>query len=456
MVFMKRYVKTASLFLAVILLISTFGAASATDMRTTLEEWTAQYQDLKTDTSVIALTPGADESEMRFAWLSEITDFSTEFKFGKSPDLSDAQAASVETGLTIAGKLANKVSLGGLDLNTVYYYSYTEKGVWCLPEQFKTGGGSNFKAILVSDSQIGRSGDENLDEVLLRDSFGWNSTLETALAANPDMNFILSGGDQVETASVNDQYNLFLAPKMLRNIPVAATMGNHDFYHPLYKYHFNNPNEFKNELIESPGGSGYWFTYGQALFIVLNSNIPVPANQELLVKQAVAANPDALWRIVLMHNSIYGAGGGEPNLVNLWRFYAPVFDNYKIDLVLSGHDHVHCRTFPLNNNKIVGDGEGVVYLSEDSASGSKYSAAPETTPWYAANCSQLRAPTYSVLDFTKNALTINTFRADTLEKIDDEYMMQKQSPAEPAPVQNFFSMLIEFFQNLMMVIKASF
>ncbi|MEI6578469.1 MAG: FN3 domain-containing metallophosphoesterase family protein [Eubacteriales bacterium] len=453
---MKKTVKALSLFIALLLLFSAVSGASAHGAKTTIEEWTSQFEAIKTDTSIIALTPGSNEHEMNFAWLSPLTDLKHEFKLSENIDMSNSVSVSVKTLIGVTGNFTNKVTAADLKPNTVYYYSYTENGIWSKPEAFKTGGGSSFKAILVADTQIGRSGDETLDEVLLRDSFGWNSTLETAFAANPDINFVLSAGDQVNTASTNLQFNAFLAPKLLRNIPIATTMGNHDFYFPLYKNHFNNPNEFKNEIIESPGGSGYCFTYGQALFIVVNSNIPFPANQELLVKQAVAANPDAIWRVVLMHNSIYGAGGGEPNPVNLWRFYAPVFDKYKIDLVLSGHDHVHCRTYPINNGKIVDDGKGVVYLSENSSSGSKFSDAPATAPWYAANCSQLRVPTYSVLAFEEGSLTINTYRTDTLEKIDEVYVIRKQEPATPVTTQSFFKMLAGIISSIIMVMKASF
>ncbi len=453
---MKKVVKPVSLFIALIMLVTIFTGATALNARTTIEEWTAQYESLKTDLSVITLTPGSFESEMNFAWLGVITDLAPKFKISKNADMSGAEGFDVKSSLALTGNITNKVTASDLDPGTVYYYSYTVKGKWSEPESFKTGGSSDFKALFVSDPQMGRSGDEKLDEVLLRDSFGWNAALESAVDANPDTNFILSAGDQVNTATVNAQYNLLLAPKMLRNIPFAAAMGNHDFTFPLYKYHYNNPNEFKGELIESPGGSGYWFSYGQALFIVLNSNMPLPGNQELLLKQAVDANPNALWRIVMMHNSIYGAGGGDAGPVNLWRSYSGMFDKYSVNLVLSGHDHVHCRTYPIKDNKIVDDGEGVVYLAANSASGSKYSAAPETAPWYAANCSQLRVPSYSVLAFEDGRLIINTYRTDTSEKMDDEYVMEKQAPAEPIPEESLFVTLLNFIKLVVIVVKSSF
>lgn len=452
---MKSTVKLTALFMALLMLLSTLAFAAPAGIRTSTEEWATQWGNVKDNDSVIALTPGTDESKMGFAWLSPLFDFRPQFKISHSSAMDNAVAIPVASSLTIVGKITNKVTATGLRPDTVYYYSYTEKGLWSKAEAFKTGSGNNFKAILVADSQIGRSGDDKSDEVLFNDSFGWNATLEAAFDANPDIDFILSAGDQVETASTNLQYNLFLAPQILRNIPVATTMGNHDFYHPLYKYHFNNPNEFEDELVQSPGGSGYHFTRGKALFIVLDSNIPTPVHQELLVKQAIEANPDAVWRVVLMHHSIYGSGG-EPNGTNLWRFYAPVFDRYGVDLVLSGHDHTHCRTYPIKNNKIVADGQGVVYLCANSASGSKYSGVPDTRPWYAANSSQLHAPAYTVLDFEESTLTINTYRADTLQATDEEYVMHKQASTGAIPPQSLLMRIFVAVSTIVMVIKASF
>lgn len=453
-VFMKFAKRSVALLLSVLLVFSAVSSASAAGALTSQQEWEARWDSVRTDTGVIALTPGSDETEMRFAWLSELYDLQPRFKIGKNADLSDAAELEAASRLTLAAKLAHKVTATGLEENTAYYYSYTVNGLWRKTASFKTGGSGAFKALLVSDIQIGRSGDESLDEVLMRDSYGWNRTLETAAAENPDISFILSAGDQVNTALTNKQYNALLAPEPLRSLPFAAAMGNHDFSFPLYRYHFNNPNEFTGELFEAPGGSAFWFTRGNALFLVLNSNATLPFSQESFLRQAVEANPDAVWRVVLMHHSIYGANG-DGGLNAVWKFYASMFDDYDIDLVLSGHDHVHCRTYPLKNGQI--DTDGTVYLSENSSSGSKYSGAPETAPWYAASCRQDRAPTYSVLAFEDDTLTLDTYRADTAETIDEPLVLTKGGPDElPEDNTDFFAEAIEFFGILFEVLKSAF
>ncbi|NLP47714.1 MAG: metallophosphoesterase family protein [Clostridiales bacterium] len=452
---MRKYRHVLSLSLCILILVSLFSSLASANTFTAFEDWAADYDTYKNDSRQIALSPGSDESEMGFAWLSSPLDLNPAFKYSSDKNLKNAKRAEVATSLTPIGQLSNKVNLKGLKKGSVYYYSYTIEGVWSEAYSFKTGAGDNFKALLVADSQIGRSGDERDDEVLCRDSFGWNNTLEVALGSFPDTDFILSAGDQVESAYSNDQYNLFFAPATLRSIPVAAALGNHDFYFPLYKYRFNNPNEFEGELIESPAGSGFWFTRGQALFIVIDSNIPFPLRQEKLIEDAVKANPNALWRIVMMHHSIYGAYGGEARTDNLWRFYAPIFDRTEIDLVLSGHDHAHCRTLPIKGGKVVDYGQGTVYLSANSSSGSKFGREPAETPWYAAGCTQPKAACFSLLGFEEGKITINSYRADSMERIDEELVLEKTAPSPELKQLTPFERFLESIFTFLMVMKAS-
>lgn len=76
----------------------------------------------------------------------------------------------------------------------------------------------------------------------------WNNTVE----ANPDLSFILSAGDQINQTNVSKtsekleqqvEYSGFLNPSVLRSIPVATTIGNHDSKSVNYSNHFNYPNK---------------------------------------------------------------------------------------------------------------------------------------------------------------------------------------------------------------------
>ena len=66
-----------------------------------------------------------------------------------------------------------------------------------------------------------------------------------------------------------------------------------------------------------------------------------------LFRRAVAkAYPDTKWRIVTIHQDIYGSGldHSDTDGMILRTQLTPVFDKYDIDVVLQGHDHTYSRS----------------------------------------------------------------------------------------------------------------
>ena len=64
----------------------------------------------------------------------------------------------------------------------------------------------------------------------------------------PDAAFMISGGDQFQSADSLTQMKAYLSPEALRSLPVANTIGNHDKGETLYGDIFNNPNEVSELL----------------------------------------------------------------------------------------------------------------------------------------------------------------------------------------------------------------
>ena len=187
-----------------------------------------------------------------------------------------------------------------------------------------------FSFIFVGDPQIGSSNsmkgskadsEETLakfygvqSDAVRSDSFNWNYTLTKALEKSADASFVLSAGDQIQSrkkdapAIATDntfsevEYSGFLSAPVLRSLPLAPTVGNHDASMPNYTYHFNTPNNSElgsNRIV----GGDYWFTYGNALFMVLNTQDTNTEEHKQFIEEAVAANPDSTWRFVtLKHN----------------------------------------------------------------------------------------------------------------------------------------------------------
>ena len=406
---------------------------STADTTITLPEyqnWLSKWQTQSaTATGNIILTPGADESCMNFSWYSQYTgkpaiQLSTDSSF-KNGRTFEGQILSISrSNGTIIYKAANHVSVESyLKPGLTYYYRYTENFNstnvdWSDTYSFINQNSSSFSAILVGDPQIGASGN------ISADAYNWNQTLERALLKAPDASLLLSAGDQINYKTDDDdlgmresEYAGFLYPAQLRSIPVAAAIGNHESKGTDYKYHFNNPNS-ENNYGATPSGCDYYFSRGNALFIVLNSNSRKVTAHHKLMKKAVADHPDSQWRIVIMHHDIYGSGTMHSNRTsaNLRTIFAPLMDEYNIDAVFSGHDHSYARSYSMldgtaiqYSSNTVTNPAGTVYFSLGTSSGSKMYGLASPKQFYVAERSNQPMPTFSILSVGKNSLTMRTY-----------------------------------------------
>ena len=66
-------------------------------------------------------------------------------------------------------------------------------------------------------------------------------------------------------------------------------------------------------------------------------------------------------------------------------------------------------------------------MTANSSSGSKYYDLVPRMQSYIANRWQEDVPTYSVIDVTDNTFTINTYRTDNDQKIDETFTIKKGS-----------------------------
>lgn len=338
---------------------------------TSWSSWVQQWESVHKNYEQVSLTPGKNASELNFAWYSKLGVTATPVvKLSTKSDMSGAKNFEGAISSAIDGYSTNKVTVTGLKENTTYYYTYMNNGTESKPAKYTTKSFSSYKVMLVGDPQIGASkgqtvstGDKlenqsDVDTAARNDAFNWNTTLNTALKANPDISFIISAGDQINknvngTDPGNEvEYAGFLSTTALKSLPVATTIGNHDATNKSYSFHFNNPNSFTAETSPSVAGNGYYYTYGSALFIVLNTNNYNCADHEALIKKAIAENPNTRWRIVVFHQDIYGSGldHSESDGMALRTQLTPIIDKYKIDAVLQGHDHTYSRTYLLKSD----------------------------------------------------------------------------------------------------------
>ncbi|MFR4560677.1 MAG: fibronectin type III domain-containing protein [Flavonifractor plautii] len=350
-----------------------YNDSSVTGGSAAWQDWVKEWETVATDYTKVSLTPGADETQLNFAWYSKTESGKAAtpvVHFGTDKDHLTAftgKAAQVDNSLTDGVAYDyNHVTVTGLEANTTYYYTVEKNGVQSEVQEYKTGSFDSVKMLYVGDPQIGASkGQPQSGEVLAassgaantaarNDAFAWNRTLEIATAQNPGVNFIISAGDQVNKTgqAKEEEYAGYLSPAVLAGLPVATTIGNHDSLNPDYTYHFNNPNATENGKTQA--GGDYYYSYGAGLFIVLNTNNYNVAEHEKTIQEAIASAPDAAWRVVTIHQDIYGTGldHSDTDGMILRTQLTPIFDKYDIDVVLQGHDHTYSRS-----KLLYGDGQ---------------------------------------------------------------------------------------------------
>lgn len=424
---MNKKIRILSNFLIFLILLGVIFFSVITNKQNSVEPISELISEKIQD---INIAPGSDESELNFAWYStEDTGKATVLLVNRGSKTSDE--ISMEEAIAFYGtteeisssKYTNMVTINGLEENTEYIYKVGNGLEWSASFSFKTGNKDNFSFFFMGDPQIGAS---NLE----KDADSWSETLNKAFSMFPDANMIFSAGDQANLA-LETEYSAFLRPELLRNIPLATTAGNHDELGIYNKYRFNNPNTSTVHGV-SQSGSDYYFTYNDILFLVINTNNTDSDSHGEFLRNTVNDNPNVKWKVVVGHHSIYSPSNHseESDTLDRRKTLAPIFEELGIDVVLMGHDHTYARTYQIlgdvpqkeQNTDETGDTvynpTGIVYITANSSTGSKYYALNETPEVYSKVRSELNVPTFLRINVTDDRFEIVGYRVDNGEEFD--------------------------------------
>jgi hypothetical protein len=189
--------------------------------------------------------------------------------------------------------------------------------------------------------------------------------LEGADKRHPETAFYMIGGDMVDNGDYRNLWDDLLASSgtVFMRKAVVPCMGNHDFGHNgtygprIFTLYFGLPEQ---QTAHSVGN--FSFRRGNAFFAVVNS-LDVYKQREWLEQALSAAEKEGYdHKIVMFHLPVYNTKKGRNN-ADAQKYYVPLFDQYQVDLVLTGHDHSYLRTKPLRDGKPVRDGEfGTTYI----------------------------------------------------------------------------------------------
>ena len=409
------------------------------------EEEEEEEEEEDAPQSSIALSVGADETERNITWYTEADGIGIVY-YMKSDELegdtlykedADYAIASVTASTNKSGYYYFQTTMDGLETGTTYAYQImTAEGDSEIYTFTVSDDDGSFSFAVVGDPQIGSAGNGSTSA----DAEAWADTLDVIDTSSEfdGVEFLLSVGDQVNTASNETEYDGFLASDVLSELTLATVIGNHDTSSVAYSEHFNITNE--SSYGTTTAGGDYYYVYEGVLFLVLNSNNTSTAEHKAFMEEAIAeaeASYDITWKVVTFHHSIYSVASHslEDSIIQRREQLVPVFEELDIDVVLMGHDHVYARTYMMDGLEVsededyeydedgtpisVTNTDGILYVTFNSASGSKYySIKTDQNFEYAAVMNQDQQRNASRIDVTEDSFTVTTYNVETMEVVD--------------------------------------
>ena len=385
--------------------------------------------------SSIVMNVGKNESERNITWRFPSGNGRVEYAIKNGEDFPTEFETAKATYANEGTTFIYRATMKNPHPDSTYVYRLVNGDSVSEIYTFKTDPADEFNFIFVGDAQIGASGNVGTD------SANWKVTLNTATEMFPETSLLISGGDQVDSAGYDPQFAGFLSPSQMTSLALAPTVGNHDSYENGFSRYFSVPNKSISGYLygATAAGGDYWYTYNNTLFIHLNDNNLSAAEHKVVIDHAIKQSPDVTWKIIVMHQSMFSGGGNHVKdpLILTRSQLVPLFVQYDIDVVLSGHDHVYSRSYIMSDGftankssaKSVKNPEGVLYLTGGSSSGSKYYGMLDSAlvPHSAITIKNKMA--FTNIEITETSFKLTTY-ASTSKEVIDSFEIIKDTPKE--------------------------
>lgn len=253
--------------------------------------------------------------------------------YGLTADFGDYAAQSAPTTL-------HRIGLQALESDTTYHYRIQSQNAAAGPFTFRTAASDStpFAFAVFGDSRTSPEQSAGIGRQM----------------ATHKPRFLLHSGDLVSNGNFYEQWEeQFFTPlgPALSHIPFFPILGNHE----------QNSEHFYNFF---PSGSWFSFDCGNARFIALDTNTAsggfAPGTEQYAWLERTLAETSAQWRIVWFHHPPYSSGNHGPSVAQR-EALAPLLEQYQVDLVFNGHDHIYERSFPMQDNRRE-DESGIIYV----------------------------------------------------------------------------------------------
>lgn len=272
----------------------------------------------------------------------------------------------------------------------------------------------------------------------------WSRVIREAFAKAPNARLQLYAGDIINRANRNEEWgDWFGAGGFIHStIPGLPSPGNHDhfdlasgeraasvFWRPQFNLPLNGPEGLEETC--------YFVDVQGVRFISLNSDQAEESDeyleaQRIWLERILQHNPNT-WTVVTFHHPIYSPKGTRDNK-RMRETFKPLFDRYRVDLVLQGHDHTYARgmsKIPMDDKE---ETSGTMYVV--SVSGPKMTGSHvEKKSWM--DRSAIYTQLFQIIDVSPRTLSFKAYLAtgelyDAFDLIKQEGSINKLVDLAPA------------------------
>lgn len=258
----------------------------------------------------------------------------------------------------------HETTVEGLTPDTPYRYRVGSPAGWSPWYEFRTAatGPTDWRMLYFGDVQTSILSYSDL-------------VMERAYEAVPDARLALHAGDLINDSEQDYQWGEWfeILDGHSQRMVTVPLMGNHELHGDdealQFHEHFNNPENGPEGYKES----AFHFDYQGVRFLILNSNKDWAPDQAAYVRSVLENNPNK-WTVVSFHHPIFSASWNDRDNKSVRDAWLPLLEEFNVDLVLQGHDHIYSRGHVAANQVSETEQRGPVYVI--SMAGEKQYPAP--------------------------------------------------------------------------------
>lgn len=320
---------------------------------------------------------GEDPRTMvRVVWATPLPTATHTVEYGTNATLN-LRAAGKRVTYRQSSRPLHETTLAGLLPGTVYFYRVGDpKAGFSKTYSFRTAPAA------VEDFVFTAFGDQGITEHSRKNV--WN-----ALKERPAFHLLL--GDLAYANGLTeiwDKYFRMIEP-LASSVPFMPTLGNHENEsNPEAGGHKGLGASAYLARLALPGvETHYAFDYAGVRFVCFNTERYSNKKQLDWLEQTLAAarrDRNIRWLIVYHHVPLYSSVVKRPDRPELIQRLQPLYDKYNVDLVLTGHNHIYEREFPMRGGRPVTfdraqyvQGAGTIYVTCGGGGDSLYRFVPE-------------------------------------------------------------------------------